>query len=301
MANDESILREVEQELAEDRQSEMFSKYGPMLIGAGAAIVIGVAGWQFWHARADATAKSQALEFNAAVELLAEDQEAGRAALGAVAETGGGYGVLADLQRAASFARGGERLSAVELYRAIYANGAAARQIRDYARLRAGYLSLADGRDAVLSDLGGLADGEGLYSLYAREITALAALGAEDYETAQSMFRQLSVDIAAPAPLRTRAEDFAALAAAGKAGVNITGDARVEDLVRAIGEATPEAPVDDADAVSEAAPTASDAASESDAPEAGASEPESAAPNAVASEDDAPESASPSPDDSETN
>jgi hypothetical protein len=38
----------------------------------------------------------------------------------------------------------------------------------------------------------------------------------------------------APAPVRQRAEEFAALAAAAKAGVNITGEARVDDLMKAL-------------------------------------------------------------------
>lgn len=236
MANEDSILREVDQELAEDDLQQKVRQYGPALAGAAAAIVLGVAGWQFWNAREESTAKAHALEFKAAVDLLAEDQDAGRLALNAVGEEGGGYAILARLQSASSFARGGERLKAVEIYRSVYNDGSAERRVRDFARLRAAYLSLSDGRDAVLSDLGNLAESEGPFGVYAKEVSALAALGAEDYQTAQSMFRELTLDLSAPAPVRTRAEDFAALASTGKAGVNITGEARVEDLLRAVGE-----------------------------------------------------------------
>ena len=236
MANEDSILREVEQELAEDRQTRMFRDYGPAFIGGALAIVVGVAAWQFWTGARNAAAEAQALEFRDAIELLAEDQDAGRAALDAVAGEGGGYGVLAGLHNAASFARGGERLRAIEEYRAVYENGSAARQVRSFARLRAAYLSLSDGRDAALADLGDLPEETGAFGVYAREVAALAALFDKDFETAQSMFRQLSIDIAAPQPVRSRAEDFAALAAAGKSGVNIFGEARVEDLIRAVGD-----------------------------------------------------------------
>lgn len=241
MANEDSILREVDQELAEDDLQQKVREYGPAIAGAAAAIVVGVAGWQFWTAREDATAKAQALEFNTAVELLEEDQDAGRVALNAVGEEGGGYGVLARLQAAASYARGGERLRAIEIYRSVYSDGSSQRRVRDFARLRAAYLSLSDGRDEVLTDLGNLAETEGPFSFYAQEISALAALGAEDYQTAESMFRELTLNLSAPAPVRTRAEDFAALAAAGKAGVNITGETRVDDLLRAVGDAPSEA------------------------------------------------------------
>lgn len=236
MANEDSVLREVDQELAEDRQWELFRKRGPLVIAGAVAIVAGVAVWQFWNARTNSIAEVQALEFREAVELLAQNRDSGRAALGAVAEEGGGYGVLAQFHRAASFAQGGERLKAVEIYREIYNKGAAPKRVRELARLRAAYLSLSDGRDVVLKDLGHLPEADGAYGVYAREISALAALGAKDYETALAMFRQLSIDISAPLALRTRAEDFAALAAAGKAGVNITGETRVDDLLKAVGE-----------------------------------------------------------------
>lgn len=237
MANEDSAVREVDQELAEERQWEMFRKYGPMIIAGGLSIVLGVAGWGMWNAQKTSAAEKQALEFRDAVELLADDQDEGRTALGALAEESSGYGVLAQFHRAASYARGGERLKAIETYREVYNKGSISKRVRELARLRAAYLSLSDGRENVLEDLGDMPEATDALGVYAREIAALAALGAKDYETALSMFRQLSIDTAAPEPVRTRAEDFAALAASGKAGVNITGEARVEDLIGAIGEA----------------------------------------------------------------
>lgn len=260
MANDESALREVDQELAEEQQWAQFRRQGPFLIGAAVALVAGVAGWQVWTQVKTSAAEESALEYRDAVELLDEDQEAARAALAAVAEEGGGYGALAALQRAGSYASGGERLRALQIYREV-ASGSAPKRVRELAQLRAGYLALADGRDAVIAELGALPEAEGLYGYYAREIMGLAALGAEDYETALSNFRQLSIDISAPQGLRDRAEEFAALAAAAKAGVNISGEARVEDLLQAVGEETM-APGDtegETEPLSEAADPAQDA------------------------------------------
>ena len=158
--------------------------------------------------------------------------------------------------------------------------------MRDLARLRAGYLSLSDGRDSVLEDLGDLPSGSSAYAFHAQEISGLAALEEEDYETALSIFRQLSIDLGAPVAIRDRAEDFAALAASGKAGVNITGEARIDDLLSAINDgAAGAAPIDDhaghdhgdEGTVDEAGETAPDGASE--------------AVDAASSEDAAPETA----------
>lgn|GEM_PF-693677 len=252
MANDESVLREVDQELAEDQQWAMFRKYGPAAIGAGAALVVAVGGWQFWNAHKNSVAKEQALEFRNAVDLLAEDADQGRVALGAISEEGAsGYGFLAELQRAASYARDGDRASAIGVYRDIYDNGGAPKRLRDLARIRAAYLALNDGRDAVMAHLGDLPNEEGAFSYHAAEVSGLAALEARDYETSLSIFRGLSIDISAPQAVRTRAEDFAALADSGKAGVNITGETRVDDLLEAIGAG------DDAGEIEEGAAAAS--------------------------------------------
>lgn len=237
MANDESVLKEVDQELADERQWAMFRKYGPAAIGLSVAVVIAVGGWQLWHAQNDAAAKAEALEFRNAVELLEEDPSGGREALATVAEEHqSGYAILASFQRAASFARDGERAAAISAFRKIYQDNGAPKRLRDLARLRAAYLSLDDGRDQVLEHLGELPDAVGPFTANAQEIAGLAALGAEDYETALSIFRGLSINIEALASVRARAEEFAALAASGKAGVNITGEMRVDDLLGALGE-----------------------------------------------------------------
>ncbi len=235
MANDESALREVDQELAEEQQWAQFRKHGPLVIGAAVAVVLGVAGWQGWTHMKTSAAEEDALEYRSALELLGEDQDQGRAALQAVAGEKSGYGALAALQAAGSYASGGERLKAMEIYRSV-ANGNAPKRIRELAQLRASYLALVDGRDAVMAELGPLAEAEGRYGYYAREVMGLAALGAKDYETALSNFRLLSIDVGAPDGIRDRAEEFASLAAAAKAGVNISGEVRVEDLLNLVGE-----------------------------------------------------------------
>ncbi len=273
MANEDSAFREVDQELAEERQWELFRTRGPMVIAGALAIMIGVGAWQFQTWQRVSNAETQALEFRDAVDLLNTDQDGARVALGAIAEDGGGYGVLAQFHRASSYSRGGERLKAVETFRAIYKNGAASKPVRDLARLRAAYLSLADGRAAVLEDLGDLSESDGAFAVYAREISGLAALDAKDYQTALDIFRQLTIDIAAPESVRTRAEDFAALAASGKAGVNISGETRVEDLIDALGEAIAagdgeaERPATDGVVEEEVSETETDDASKSDAVE----------------------------------
>ena len=245
MANEDSVLREVDQELAEDRQWSMFRKYGPAVIGAASALVIGVGAWQFYNAAKDRAAAAQAASFSEAVDTLVENPAAGREALSAISEDGaGGYAVLAQFRRAASLASEGDNAAAVAAFKDLYSDNGAPKALRNLARLRAAYLSLDEGRDAALSHLGPLSESDGPYRLHADEIAAVAALRAEDYETALSLFNKIAASPNAPITLSTRAEEYAALAVAGKGGVNLTGEIRLDDIVGAVGEAPAQTPGD---------------------------------------------------------
>lgn len=236
MTNDETAFREVDEAMAADRQNAFFRENGTAIIGGALAIVATVAGWQLWSAQKSSTAEKASMEFATATEMLAKSAEDGRVALEAIAENGpDGYAVLAELRTAASLAAT-DRSGALAIYRKVYASGSAPRRLRELARLRAAALAFPDGRDAVLADLGELPDGKSTFSYYASELAALAALQAKDYQGAESMFRRAAADSQTPGPVRQRAEEFAALAAAGKAGVNLTGEARVDDLLEALGE-----------------------------------------------------------------
>ncbi|MEM9013521.1 MAG: tetratricopeptide repeat protein [Pseudomonadota bacterium] len=255
MANDESAIREVDQELAEERQWALFRKNGPIVIGGAVAILAVVAGTQLWNARQAATSDRQALEFKNAIELLAEEPDNGRSALDAIAEEGGtGYAALAQMQSAAALARNGDRLSAIEAFAALSEDRNAPERVRELARLRAGYLSLADGRAAVLDILGGLPEESSANGYFAKEIVALSQLQDKEFDAAIASFDRLASDIATPAGVRDRAEEFAVLAAAGKSGVNIFGEARVDDVLNALGSSS----VGDADEVGSPAIESSD-------------------------------------------
>ncbi|MEO1252455.1 MAG: tetratricopeptide repeat protein [Pseudomonadota bacterium] len=236
MANEDSALREVDQELAEDRQWAMFRRYGPIAIGAGAAIVVGVGAYQFYNASQTRSAEAAALEFNAAVETLETDPGNGRSALQEIAaESGSGYGLLASFRRASSLAAADERAAAIEAFRTVYQSGGSPASLRDLARLRAAHLALADGRDAALAHLGEIPESSSAFRFHADEIVGIAALEAEDYQTALSIFERLSADPATPPPVAGRAEEFRALAVAGVNGVNLTGDVRLDDIIGAVG------------------------------------------------------------------
>jgi hypothetical protein len=217
VTNDETILREVDQALAEDKTSQALKKNLPAIVGAAVMVVVGVGGWQLWtQQRAVAATKASAAYDDA---LKTGGDEKSIAALEGIAAESGGYAALAKMRLAGERAAKGDREKALALYREVYGQSAGTKRLKDMARIRAGYLALADGRDAVLKDVGALETDETAIGFYAREIIALAALNAGDFQNAEQLFRKAASSAEAPETVRIRAEEFAALAGAGKAGV----------------------------------------------------------------------------------
>ena len=204
MANDESILREVDQELSEERLWTRFREQGPRYIAAAVVLIAFVGGWQFWNAHKERQAAESAVSFREAAAKLETSPEEGRTALTTFSEEApAGYSVLADLRLAGSLARGGERLSARDVYRKVYENSGASKRLGQIARIRAAMLSLEDGREEVMRDLGDLESDATAIGFYARELAGVAALNAGDYETAKGIFERTVINTDAPAPVRS--------------------------------------------------------------------------------------------------
>lgn len=246
MSEGEAVLREVDEALARENLEKRLYRYGPLLLAVAVMIVAGVGMYQFLKVRQESSAATQGLAYDAAVRLAGEDPPAGMTALEDVAAGGGGYAALAKLSLAAIYAEGGRRTDALRTLEDIYTDADVPGRLRDYVRLRAAYQSLPDGRAVVMDRLGGLDETDDAFGPYVREVTALAALHEEDYQTALTLFRELAADTGAVPSLRYRAEEFAALSGTGRSGVNITGRVRTDDLVRIFGSRESGAAVDTA-------------------------------------------------------
>ncbi len=235
-SQDDVLLREVDQELAEERQWAMFRKHGPLVIAAASVVVLGVAGGQIFASMKNRSSQSGAIAFRDAMEQLADDPANGRIALDEFAANApGGYRVLALMRRASSLVQEDEAIAARAVYREVYTDGAAPKRLQQYARLRAALISLNDDRDAVIEDLGDLRFDESALGFHARELEAVAALQAGDYGTAKSLFSAASTNLDTPSAVRQRAEEYGALAAAAVAGIKVPSDLSVPPAAEPIG------------------------------------------------------------------
>lgn len=222
MTNDDTAFREIEQAIAEDRQSQFLRQFGPIMIGGAIAVVLAVAAYQFWTGARGRVAGEAASALREALVELEADAAKGEVALERLAATGpAGYAAIAKLRLAALRATDGRTAEAMGLYREIYGDARQPGQLRDLTRVRAAFLALPEGREAVAREAGPLATEKTPLGYFAREAIAIAALRAGDIQTAESMFLEAARSIDAPEGVRLRGAEFAAIASAAKAGVSI--------------------------------------------------------------------------------
>ncbi len=204
------IFREIDEELRQERAEKLWRRYGKYVIGGAVAVVLAIAAYTGWQEyRTDRQLEAGA-KF-AVAKALAEEGKTGDAealfvALGA--ESGTTYGVLARFHAAALRASSGDPAGAAEAFRALAADGALDRPMRDLATLLAAQNALdAPGADMqrIASDLAPLTGQDGAWRHLALETLALAELNTGNGDRAKTHLQRIVDDAQAPANVRLRA------------------------------------------------------------------------------------------------
>lgn len=290
--SNETIFREVDEELRGDRLRAFWKRFGPWVIGAAVAVVVVVAaneGWSWWQ---NSNSSRSSDQFYAALTLAEEGKTAeAETALAAITtEASGGYPTLARFRQASLLSRDGKTAEAVAAYDALSTSETNPR-IRDLALIMAGTL-LVDGGDlaAVNQRVGGLAvDGNPMRNA-AREAIGLTQYKAGDVNAALATFEQILVDPLAGNDVRSRVQLYAGqLVALGATGPDEAADAAAASAAAAeapaVEAAEAQAP---ASGAAPAAETAAEAPASGAAPAAEAPAPAAEAPATVAPADPAP-------------
>ena len=169
--SNETIFREVDDELRGDRMRKLWKRFGPYLIGAAIAVVLVVAANEGWSWLQATTAARSSDQFYAALEQAENGDAAGaqQALQQVVAEGSGGYPTLARFRAASLLGVEGKRDEAVAAYDAIATQETNPR-LRELALVLSAYI-LADAGDvsAVLQRVGGLVTPENPMRNAARE------------------------------------------------------------------------------------------------------------------------------------
>lgn len=205
------IFEEVNEEVRKDQFSEVWQKYGKLIV-AGAtlalALSIGYVLWDNYQVKQQAESSAQ---FQQALQLIdaKKDTEANQV-LAALVENGtAGYAVLARFRGAGIKAQAGENAAAAEIYDALAADSGIDTLYRDLARLFSVMQRIDDGDPAALeAELQPLLAPKGAWRYSARELAAIVALRQRNAEAAKTHFKALVDDAATPSGLRRRASEM---------------------------------------------------------------------------------------------
>ncbi len=219
--SNETIFREVDEELRGDRLRAVWKRFGPFIIGAAVAVVLIVAaneGWQWWQ---NSNAARSSDQFYAALELAEAGDVAGaQAALNDVTAQGSGnYPTLARFRQAGLLAKDGKRAEAIAAYDAL-ATAETNQRLRDLALTLAGSLLVDDGDVAAVTQrVGGLAVEGNPMRNAARESIGLAQYKAGDLNGAMATLESILADPLAGQDIRQRVQIYVAqLVALGATG-----------------------------------------------------------------------------------
>jgi hypothetical protein len=216
---DDSFIREVNDELRSDQMRLVWQRFGRILIGIAVLVVIGTIGkvsYDYWR---DAEASAAGDRFLAALTLAREGKsEEALAALTELEKDGfGSYPVLARM-RSASLLAETDAAGAVNAFTAISKDTSVPQALRDAARLRAAYLLVDTGTyEQVSAEAEQLATPQSTLRHSAREVLGLSAYKHEDYARAKEWFDAIINDSESPRNVANRAQMLLDLiAASGK-------------------------------------------------------------------------------------
>lgn len=210
MADNDSFVAEVTEEVRRDQMYAVWRKYGPWVIFALAAIILGTAGGAWWSQRqVDAAREASGPIFEAAVV----EDDARRATLltEAAAASDGDLSAIARLRAGAALAASGDVDGAAAAYQAVADDAGVDRRLRELGGLRV-VMVRADAMppDEMLDRLRPLAAEGAPWRPLAMELTAAAHLRAGDREAALATLADVAGDATATPGARQRSTDLIA-------------------------------------------------------------------------------------------
>ena len=208
--SDDILLREIDEELQQEKYSELWEKYGKYFIVIVVVIVIGVGGYQGWRSYDLSNRQQQSVRFAAAMNAIAEQPEDARKTFVNIADdVSGGYALMAQFQNAGLLAKNGDRVAATAAYAKISSDTSINTIYRDLAIIL-GALNELDQADPVTltATLAPLRATENPWRHSATELTALLALRAGDKKTAHDLLTTLSKDATAPIGMKSRVSEI---------------------------------------------------------------------------------------------
>lgn len=208
----EGLIREINEELREDRMKAIWSRYRVLIIGAAVALVVGVAGFEGWKAYTSNQRDEASETLTSADALVETDALQATDIYRRLGESGPeGFATLARLRAAALLTDSGDHTAARAQYEQIRTQ-ATSPIYGDLAALLEAQSLLIDpatadpeSLDAAQALLTPLLTGANPWWHSARELEAVIALRNGDREKARETFASLMGSASTPAGVRMRA------------------------------------------------------------------------------------------------
>lgn len=207
--NDDTLIREVEEELRRERMQELWNRYGTYFVIGAVAVVAMVGGVRLYKDREASAATAAGKAFESAIALAEKSKaDEAKAAFEDIAKNGpAGYAALARLQLAAAAVKAGDKAKAAAAYTALADDSRADSTLRSLAALQLAMLKVGDGAfTEVENRLNDLAADTSPWKSNARELIAVAEFKAGKVDKARAELEQILADPAAAASVRDRAQ-----------------------------------------------------------------------------------------------
>lgn len=205
--SDDSFIREVNEQIRQERLSSFWQRFGKFVIAGIVIAVVATIAYVIWERHRASQAAADGDRYFAAVDLAtAGDTEGSVSAFEALVADGvGAYPDLARLRIASTLAASGDRAGAIARLDEV-ASSSAPQALRDIAAVRAAYLLVDDGSpDDVRQRVERLTNEAQALRHPAREALGLSLWRARDAEAARAFFQQIIEDLSAPAGISQRA------------------------------------------------------------------------------------------------
>lgn len=206
--NDDSFIREVNEELRSDQMKGAVRRFGRYIIAVAVLIVLGTIGkvaYEYWDNNQSSGAGDQ---FLAAMKLADENKsDEALAALDKLEKEGhGAYPVLARMRAATVQSQKGDNAGAIASFQTIAKDKSVPAAVQDAAKIRAGWLLIENGTyEQVSAAVEEMAVPGNAFRHSSREALGLAAYKAGNMTQARQWFQSIVDDADSPRNVANRA------------------------------------------------------------------------------------------------
>jgi len=210
----DNLFKEIDEDLRQQKYSDLWKKYGKIIIGALVSMVLVVASIKIWESYDLNRRSMNSNSLSSALNSIEKDKHKDAIAVldDLIKNGGAGYSVLAQFNQAAVFLKKGEKKNAMTAYNSISENNNIEKNFRDIALIMAAQIGLEQGVPSVYQKkLSTLIEAGNAWRHSAKELSALFAQKSGDKTKANNLYKELSDDITAPSGIRSRAAEMAAI------------------------------------------------------------------------------------------